>query len=31
VALPLERWSEAAEEQAATVLKSVAAALGARL
>jgi DNA-binding IclR family transcriptional regulator len=31
VALPLERWSDAAEEQAATVLKSVAAALGAHL
>lgn len=31
VAMPLERWSEAAEEQAACVLKSAAAALGAHL
>jgi DNA-binding IclR family transcriptional regulator len=31
VAMPLERWSEAAEEQAASVLKSAAAALGAHL
>jgi DNA-binding IclR family transcriptional regulator len=31
VAMPLERWSEAAEEQAACVLKSAAVALGAHL
>ena len=31
VAMPLERWSEAAEEQAASVLKSAAAALGTHL
>jgi DNA-binding IclR family transcriptional regulator len=31
IALPLERWSEAAEEHAASVLKSAAAALGAYL